>query len=107
MVGQDGDGISLARLSVHGSRDASEKETGTRRSGDQSIGQDCQDTRHRLQSFQDVGGQVGCGQENGQGHRQPPGTKHPHRIHRQEHHESQETFEIVKAFLIFTNKARK
>ena len=58
MVGKDWDGVSLARLSVHGTRDASEKETGARRSGHQSIGQDCQDTRHRLQSFQDFGGQM-------------------------------------------------
>ena len=50
---------------------------------------------------------MGCGQEDGQGDRQPPGTKHPHGIHRQEHHESQETFEIViVSVFLFTNKAK-
>ena len=100
MVGQDGDGISLAWLSIHGTRDAFEKEVGARRPWDQSIGQDCQDSRHRLQSGQDFGGQVESGWKNGQGHRRPPGTKHPHGIHRQEHHESQETFEIVMFFIL-------
>ena len=95
MVGQDRHRISLARLSVHGTRDASEKTFGERGQGHQSIGQDCQDPRHRLQSIQESTRQVGSGQEDGQGHRQPPGTKHSHGIHRQTHHESQTTFEIV------------
>ena len=89
MVGQDGDGISLARLSVHGTRDAPGQETGAWRSRHQSIGQDSQDSRHRLQSLQEPRGQVEGRQEDGQGHRQPPRPKHPHRIHRQEYHEGQ------------------
>ena len=87
MVGQDGDGISLARLSVHGTRDASEETLGARRSGHQSSGQDCQDTRHRLQSSQESTGQVDGRSKDGQGHRQPPRAKHPHGIRRKKHHE--------------------
>ena len=100
MVGQDGDGISLARLSVHGTRNASQETIGPRRQGYQPIGQDCQDSRHRLQSIQESTGQVGGRQEDGQGHRQPPRTKHPHRIHRQKH-ESQTEVTLVKRFLLF------
>ena len=37
MVGQDGDRISLARLSVHGTRHASEETFKARRSGHQSL----------------------------------------------------------------------
>ena len=101
MVGQDGDGVSLARLSVHGTRYAFEETIGARGQGDQSFGQDCQDLRHRLQQIQDVARQVESRPENGQGHRQPPRPKHPHRIHRQEHHESQTTIKIVTTCLFY------
>ena len=90
------DRVSLAGVSIHGTRDAFEETVGARGSGHQSFGQDCQDTRHRLQSFQDFARQVESRSENGQGHRRPPRPKHPHRIHRETHHESQTTFEIVK-----------
>ena len=88
MVGQDGDRISLAWLSIHGTRHASEETSGALRQGDQSIGQDCQDTRYRLQSFQESTGQVGSGQEDGQSHRKPPGTQDTHGIYRKKYHES-------------------
>ena len=101
MVGQDGDGVSLARVSVHGSRHALEETIGAWGQGHQSFGQDCQDSRHRLQPGQDVAGQVERRPENGQGHRQPPRPKHPHRIHRQEQHESQTTFKIVTTCLFY------
>ena len=100
MVGKDWDRVSLAGVSVHGTRDAFDETVGARGSGHQSPGQDCQDSRHRLQSGQEFARQVESRPENGQGHREPPGTKHPHRIHRQEHHESQTTFKIVKGVLI-------
>ena len=96
MVGQDGARVSLAGVSVHGTRDAFEETPGARGPGHQSLGQDCQDTRHRLQQGQDFARQVESRPENSQGHRRPPGTKHPHRLHRQEHHESQTQIEIVK-----------
>ena len=51
----------------------------------------------RLQSFQESTGQVGSGQEDGQRDRKPPGTQDTHRIYRKKYHESQMTFEIVKA----------
>ena len=96
MVGQDGDGISLARLSIHGTRHASQETLGPRRPGHQPFGQDCQDSRHRLQSSQESAGQVGSGQEDGQGHRLPPRTKHPHRIRGEKYHESQTEIAFVK-----------
>ena len=72
-VGQDGDRISLARLSVHGIRYASENTTEARGSGHQSIGQDRQTARHRLQSCQEFTRQVESRCQDDQGHRQVTG----------------------------------
>ena len=104
MVGKDWARVSLARLSVHGTRHASEETVGQRRQGDQPIGQDCSDTRHRLQSGQKSRGQVGRGQEDDQGHRHPPGKVHPHRIHRQEHHASQTKIASVILFFLLCDE---
>ena len=96
MVGKDGNGISLARLSIHGSRHTFGQTTEKRRSGYQSIGQDRQDTRHRLQSGEESQGQVDGRSKDGQGHRQATRTQDTHRVHRQTHHEGQTTHENVK-----------
>ena len=49
---------------------------------------------------------MSSGQEYGQSHRKPPGTQDTHRIYREEYHESQTSFEIVKAsaFFLFLKK---
>ena len=70
-VGQDGYRISLARLSIHGAgHQTQEKKTlEARRSRRQSVGQDRQTARHRLQSGQEFARQVESRRQEYQGHR--------------------------------------
>ena len=73
MVGQDGHRISLARLSIHGVGHQTQETLEARRSRRQSIGQDRQTARHRLQSGHEFARQVESRRQEYQGHRQVTG----------------------------------
>ena len=91
----------MARVPVHGPRHASRGTVETRGSRHQSLGQDRQATRHRLQPRRQSAGQVESRREDGQSHRAPPRAQYHDGTHRQENHAGQESTQVVKPTVAF------
>ena len=101
MAGQNGPGISLAGLSVHGPWHAFEETLETRGPRHQPVGQDCQTTRHRLRQSQDFEGQACCRSSHDQSHRGIAGQADPNGKDREENHANQSQVECLNTCVFF------